>query len=112
MSLAQGWDADYMLAEVNQGGDLVTSVLHAVDHRIPIKKVRASRGKTARAEPVVMLYEQGRVKHCEHFTELEDEMAVMGTAAQTGSPDRADALVWAVTELLLQDHPAPRIRQL
>ena len=112
MSLAQGWDADYMLAEVNQGGDLVTSVLHAVDHRIPIKKVRASRGKTARAEPVVMLYEQGRVKHCEHFTELEDEMAVMGTAAQTGSPDRADALVWAITELLLQDRPAPRIRQL
>ena len=110
--LAQGWDADYMLAEVNQGGDLVTTVLHAVDYRIPIKKVRASRGKTARAEPVVMLYEQGRVKHTGHFTALEDEMALIGTQAQTGSPDRADALVWAVTELLLKDKPDPRIRQL
>ena len=112
ITLAQGWDADYMLAEVNQGGDLVTTVLHAVDYRIPIKKVRASKGKTARAEPVVMLYEQGRVKHMDHFTALEDEMALMGTQAQTGSPDRADALVWAVTELLLKDRADPRIRQL
>jgi len=110
--LAQGWEADYMLAEVNQGGDLVTTVLQAVDYRIPIKKVRASRGKTVRAEPVVMLYEQGRVKHTDHFTALEDEMALMGTQAQTGSPDRADALVWAVTELLLKGKPDPRIRQL
>jgi len=112
IALAQGWDADYMLAEVNQGGDLVATVLHAVDYRIPIKKVRASKGKTVRAEPVVMLYEQGRVKHTAHFTALEDEMALMGTEAQTGSPDRADALVWAVTELLLKDRTDPRIRQL
>jgi len=112
MTLAQGWDADYMLAEVNQGGDLVTSVLHTIDHRIAVKKVRASKGKTARAEPVVMLYEQGRVKHISHFTALEDEMALMGTQAQKGSPDRADALVWAVTELLLKDRADPRIRQL
>ena len=112
ITLAQGWDVDYMLAEVNQGGDLVTTVLSAVDHHIPVKKVRASRGKTTRAEPVVMLYEQGRVKHSHHFTALEDEMALMGTNAQISSPDRADALVWAVTELLLKDRSAPRIRRL
>jgi len=112
ITLAQGWDADYMLAEVNQGGDLVSTILHAIDHRIPIKKVRANKGKTARAEPVIMLYEQGRVKHTEPFKALEDEMALMGTQAQRGSPDRADALVWAVTELLLKDRADPRIRQL
>ena len=112
LKLAQGWDADYLLAEVNQGGDLVTTILSAIDHSIPVKKVRASRGKTARAEPVVMLYEQGRVKHTGHFTALEDELALMGTKAQTGSPDRADALVWAVTELLLKDRADPRVRRL
>jgi phage terminase large subunit-like protein len=112
IALAQSWEVDYILAETNQGGELVSSVLKAVDPYIPIRSVHASRSKTARAEPVALLYEQGRVRHCGHFTELEDEMAAMGTDALAHSPDRADALVWAVTELLLKAPSAPRIRQL
>jgi len=103
---------DYILAETNQGGELVSSVLRAVDPSIPIRSVHASRSKTARAEPVALLYEQGRVFHCGRFTQLEDELAVMGTQARANSPDRADALVWAVRELLLKSRAIPRIRQL
>lgn len=113
ISLAEGWEADYILAEVNQGGELVTSVLRMFDPYIAIRTVHASRGKTARAEPVAALYEQGRVLHCGHFTELEDELAAMGTeGGLRKSPDRADALVWAVTELMLKKRSAPRIRHL
>lgn len=112
IALAQYWEADYILAETNQGGELVSSVLRAVDPSIPIRAVHASRSKTARAEPVALLYEQGRVHHCGAFTELEDELAALGTQALTHSPDRADALVWAVTELLLKHRAIPRIRQL
>ena len=83
-----------------------------MDPSIPIRTVHASRSKAARAEPVALLYEQGWVRHCGRFTELEDELAAMGTDALIHSPDRADALVWAVTELLLKDKPDPRIRQL
>ena len=103
---------DYILAETNQGGELVTSILRAIDPAIPIRTVYASRSKTARAEPVALLYEQGRVKHGGRFIELEDELAAMGTEALTHSPDRADALVWAVTELVLKSRSIPRIRQL
>jgi len=110
--LAKGWEADYLLAEVNQGGELVSSVLNAMDPAIPIRTVHASRSKTARAEPVALLYEQGRVGHCGRFTALEDELAAMGTDTFRKSPDRADALVWAVTELLLKSRPVPRIRHL
>lgn len=112
ISLARGWEADYILAETNQGGELVTSVLHTLDPSIPIRTVYASRSKTARAEPVAPLYEQGRVSHCGHFTKLEDELAAIGTQALKKSPDRADALVWAVTELLLRSSAIPRIRHL
>lgn len=112
ITLAQGWDADYILAEVNQGGELVTSVLRMFDPFIAIRTVHASRSKTARADPVAALYEQGRVLHCGRFSSLEDELASIGTQAQKGSPDRADALVWAVTELLLKSRAAPRIRHL
>lgn len=112
IALADFWAVDYILAETNQGGELVTSVLRAIDPSIPIRTVHASRSKTARAEPVALLYEQGRVKHCGRFTALEDELAAMGTEILTHSPDRADALVWAVTELLLKSRAIPRIRQL
>ena len=112
ISLAQGWDADYIVAETNQGGELVTSVLQSFDPHIPIRRVYASKSKTARAEPVALLYEQGRVSHCGRFNDLEDELAALGTQAQKSSPDRADALVWAVTELLLRTRSAPRIRHL
>lgn len=112
IALADAWEVDYILAETNQGGELVSSVLRAIDPSIPIRTVHASRSKTARAEPVALLYEQGRVKHCGRFVELEDELAAMGTDALTHSPDRGDALVWAVTELLLKSRVMPRIRQL
>ncbi len=112
MNLAQGWDVDYVLAEVNQGGEMVTSVLRMFDPHITIRTVHASRGKTARAEPVAAAYEQGRVLHCGRFAALEDELAAMGTESLLRSPDRADALVWAVTELMLKSRPTPRIRQL
>ena len=112
IDLAQGWDVDYILAETNQGGELVTSILRIFDPHIAIRSVHASQSKTARAEPVALLYEQGRVSHCGRFTELEDELAAIGTDSLTRSPDRADALVWAVTELLLKSRAIPRIRQL
>ena len=112
IELAQGWDVDYILAETNQGGELVTSILRLFDPHIAIRSVHASRSKTARAEPVALLYEQGRVSHCGRFTALEDELAMIGTESLTRSPDRADALVWAVTELLLKSLAMPRIRQL
>jgi len=98
-----------VVAEVNQGGAMVEQVLREVDANLPIRAVHASRGKRARAEPVAALYEQGRVKHVGAFPELEDEMCA---ALNDGmkSPDRLDALVWAVSDLLLRRAPEPRIR--
>ncbi|MDB2438405.1 terminase family protein [Hellea sp.] len=112
LSLARGWEADYIVAETNQGGELVSSVLNMLDPSMPVRNVYASRSKAIRAEPVALLYEQGRVAHCGRFMPLEDELAAMGTKASNHSPDRADALVWAVTELMLKSRATPRIRQL
>jgi phage terminase large subunit-like protein len=94
------WGADRIVAEANNGGDLVASVLRAVDRNIPVRLVRASRGKRARAEPVSALYEQGRVVHAGTFPELEDELC-MWTPDTTESPDRMDALVWGLSDLML-----------
>jgi predicted phage terminase large subunit-like protein len=100
--------ADRVVAEVNQGGEMVEAVLREVDREVSFRAVHASRGKRARAEPVAALYEQGRVSHVGSFPELEDEMC---TAPETrDSPDRMDALVWAVTELMLRRHTGPRVR--
>jgi phage terminase large subunit-like protein len=105
--------ADAIIAEVNQGGDLVTEVLRNVDPSVPVRPVRASRGKFLRAEPVATLYEQGRVSHVGEFPELEDEMCCFTLKdAGASSPDRLDALVWALTELLLRHWGLPRIRTL
>ncbi len=106
--------ADCILAEVNQGGDMVASVLRTVDPNVPVKSVRAQRGKWLRAEPVAALYEQGRVFHCGKFAELEDEMCNFGRdgLAEGRSPDRVDALVWAVNELVFSAEREPRVRQL
>ena len=97
--------ADRVVAEKNQGGDMVRSVLMAADRRLPVKLVHASRGKTVRAEPVAALYEAGRVAHVGAFPALEDELCgLVAGGAYEGpgrSPDRADALVWALTELML-----------
>jgi phage terminase large subunit-like protein len=100
VELRDEWGADRVVAEVNNGGDLVASVLRAVDRNVPLKLVRASRGKRTRAEPVSALYEQGRVHHVGGFDLLEDQLCTWTSDAKE-SPDRLDALVWAATELAL-----------
>ncbi|WP_199737779.1 DNA-packaging protein [Falsigemmobacter faecalis] len=96
--------ADALVAEVNQGGDLVTDLIRSLDGAIPVKPVRASRGKVARAEPVAALYEQGRVSHLRGLQGLEDQMCRMSLQGYQGrgSPDRVDALVWALHELMIR----------
>ena len=102
---AERHGAARVVAEVNQGGDMVSAVLNAVAGAPPVKPVRASKGKSARAEPVAALYEAGRVKHIGAFPALEDQLCGMmpggGYEGPGRSPDRADALVWAMTELML-----------
>lgn len=95
-------DADKLVAEKNQGGEMVSSVLRAVDRNVPVKLVHASRGKHVRAEPIGALYEQGRVHHIGKFDQLEDQMCQFTRDADRtpgNSPDRVDALVWGLTEL-------------
>ena len=89
--------ANYVVVEVNAGGEMVTYTLRTVDERVPVRTVYASRGKHTRAEPVAALYEQGKVHHVGVFPQLEDQMCSWLPGAP--SPDRLDALVWAVTEL-------------
>jgi len=95
--------ADRIVCEVNNGGDLVASVLRAVDRSVPVKQVRATRGKALRAEPVAALYEQGRVSHVGALSRLEDQCASWDPAGDHRSPDRLDALVWSITELAVRD---------
>ena len=90
--------ADRVVGEVNNGGDLVEELLRSFDDTLPFRAVRASRGKTARAEPVAALYEQQKVRHHGIFPELEEEMCSF-LPGSPFSPDRMDAMVWAVTEL-------------
>lgn len=92
--------ADRIVAEVNQGGDLVKEILYSVGESLPIKTVHATRGKIVRAEPIAALYEQGLVHHVGEFPELEDEMTSYTGFDSESSPDRMDALVWALTELM------------
>jgi len=107
------FDAACVVAEVNQGGDMVRATLAAAECRVPIRMVRARVGKRARAEPVAALYEQGRVVHCAAFPELEEELMGLGGDTLGHSPDRADALVWALTELMLgEEGRVPRVRGL
>jgi phage terminase large subunit-like protein len=95
-------EADRVIGEVNNGGDLVGLTLRTVDDSIPFKAVTATKGKRIRAEPVSALYEQNRVRHAGGFPELEDQMCNWVPGAGQNSPDRVDALVWAVTELKLE----------
>lgn len=89
------------MVEVNQGGDMVAHTIRTVDPNANIIEVRASRGKHVRAEPIAALYEQGRIAHVGQYPELENQMTQFTTEGYQGedSPDRADALVWAFTEL-------------
>lgn len=115
-SVALAWKADRVVAEANQGGSMVESVLRAADCQMPIRLVHASRGKVARAEPIAALYEAGRVRHVGQFARLEDQLCgLMAGGRYEGpgrSPDRADALVWALTELMLGRRGDPRVLQI
>jgi phage terminase large subunit-like protein len=112
IALYRRTQADAIVAEVNQGGDMVGAVLRTVDAAVPLKTVHATRGKYLRAEPVAALYAQGRVKHVRPMAELEDQMCDFGPdgLSSGASPDRLDALVWAVTELTAPGWQGPRIR--
>lgn len=115
------FQADRIVAEVNQGGDLVENVLRTVDSTIPFRALRASRGKAVRAEPIAALYEQKRISHVGGFAQLEDQMCAFAAGASTGggglstsslSPDRVDALVWAFTDLLLGNQTQAKVWRL
>jgi len=114
VNLYHRFEADMIIAEVNQGGDMVASVLATADRSVPITPVRATRGKWTRAEPVAALYAQGRVRHAGRFRELEDEMCNFGPdgLSEGHSPDRVDALVWAISSLVLRGDAEPKVRQL
>lgn len=111
---AECWQAERVVAEANQGGEMVGAVLRAAQLSLPLRLVHASRSKAARAEPVAALYEAGRVRHAGTFAALEDELCgLLAGGAYQGpgrSPDRADALVWALSELMLGKDPQPRVR--
>jgi phage terminase large subunit-like protein len=108
-AVAEEFGADAVVAEANQGGEMVRTVLEQAGCAAPIRLVHASRSKRARAEPVATLYEQGRVVHCGDFPELAEELMGLGAEETRRSPDRADALVWALTELLLKARGMPRV---
>jgi phage terminase large subunit-like protein len=102
--------ADCIVAETNQGGEMVKAVIAQIDANVPVRTVHARRGKWVRAEPVAALYARGKVLHAARLTALEDEMCAFGVdgMSEGRSPDRVDALVWAVTELMLRDEPRVR----
>lgn len=110
------YDADCVVAEKNQGGEMVRHVLTGADQTMPVRLVHAVRGKSARAEPVAIRYERGEVKHVGAFPALEEQMCGIlaggGYAGPGRSPDRADALVWALTELMLTRRGMAAVRGL
>jgi phage terminase large subunit-like protein len=114
IALFRRLEADALVAEVNQGGEMVRAVIGAIDRDAPVVAVRATRGKYLRAEPVAALYAQGRVRHAGCFAALEDEMCDFGPGGLSSgrSPDRLDALVWAITALANSARGGPRVREL
>jgi len=105
IKLFHGLEADMIVAEGNQGGEMVRHTLQTQWPEVPVKIVHASRGKQARAEPVAALYEQGRVSHCGNLSDLEDQMVNWEPLSGAASPDRMDALVWAITDLMIAAPP-------
>lgn len=105
------WKANRVVAEVNNGGALVEAVIRQKSQRLKYEGVHASRGKRTRAEPVSVLYEQGRVHHVGSFEELEDQMCTF-TPSSSKSPDRLDALVWAITDLSESSGAGDRLKRL
>lgn len=105
IGLYNKYKADRIIGEVNNGGDLIVSLLRTIDRTIPFREVRASKGKIKRAEPITALYEQGLVHHVGYLSKLEEQMCSYVPAMQNTSPDRMDALVWALTELSSKRSP-------
>lgn len=101
IALYHRWKADRIVAEANQGGEMVETTIRTIDASISYKAVHASRGKIARAEPISSLFEQHRVHLVGSFPELEDQLCSFAAGSQ-GSPDRLDAMVWGLTELMLE----------
>lgn len=101
VSAAEQWDADAIVAEVNYGGDMVKHTIAGADPDVPVREVRATRGKTLRAEPIVLAYEKGRVYHVGIFPELETEMTTWVDESGVPSPNRIDALVWSLWWLIV-----------
>jgi phage terminase large subunit-like protein len=114
LALYHRLQADALVVEVNQGGEMAAAVLAQCDPAVPVTRVHATRGKYLRAEPVSLLYARGLIHHVGAFPALEDELCDFGPDGLSGgaSPDRLDALVWAITHLLLETRPEPRIRRL
>jgi phage terminase large subunit-like protein len=114
VSLYRRLEADALVVETNQGGEMVEAVVRQVDPGVPVTPVHAKRGKYLRAEPVSSLYAKDRVHHVGAFPALEDEMCDFGPAGLSSgrSPDRLDALVWALHALMLQERAEPRVRML
>ena len=106
--------ADRLVAEVNQGGDLVVAMVQQFRKNFPVTQVRATRGKWVRAEPVAALYAEGRVVHAGRFEALEDQMCAFSAdgLVRGRSPDRVDALVWAITDLMLTSDVTPSVRMI
>ena len=112
VTAAEVWEAGQVVAEKNQGGDMVESVLRAAAAHLPVRLAGATRGKAARAEPVALLFEAGKALLAGHFPKLEDEMVMISHAggfAGGGSPDRLDAMVWAMGELAGPARAEPRV---
>lgn len=108
--LARAVGAHAIVAEANNGGEMVRAVLKAAAAEYHVRLVRASEGKRARAEPIAAFYARGRVAHASRFPALEDEMCAFGAEGFKGSPDRVDALVWALTDLMVTGGAQPRVR--
>ncbi len=108
---AELYGAVKVVAEKNQGGDMIASVLRGVDANLPVRLVAATKSKAARAEPIALRFETGRARLAGHFPELEDQLCALTWAGYqgSGSPDRADAMVWAMTELFEKPQAEPRV---
>ena len=102
--------ADRVVAEVNNGGELVEATLRTVAPSIPYTAVHASRGKQTRAEPIAALYEQGKVHHVGNLAKLEDQLTQWNPSSDRWSPDRLDALVWGLTNAIEQTRPIMGLR--
>lgn len=113
---AEAWGANRVIAEKNNGGEMVGTVLRGADVGLPVRMVHATDGKAARAEPVAVLFESGKARLAGRFPELEDELAGMtyggGYVGPGRSLDRADAMVWALTDLLVTPRSTPSVRRL